>query len=130
MRRWWIYIAVAVLLIVVTYFLTKNSEHTVPDPGDDVDNDNLTYKDNLAKYVAIARAIFEALGTGSMFDDEDTVFRNLRLLKTADDWKYLQSIYQDATKDELDLVSRLIHNLDSDEIATVNSILGKFGESI
>ena len=124
----YIFGGIALFALIVIVFLLMKKQDDVPDPGDDVDDDQLSY--SKSRYTTIAHAIYQAFGWSTLGDDEETIYRNLRFLQNENDWNYLLSIYQDATGDDRDLVSHLIHNLDSDEIAIVNSILAKFNQSI
>ncbi len=90
----------------------------------DVNKRNLTY--DLSKYEQMASAIYKAMEY--LTTDEDTIYRNIDMLQTADDWKQLVVAF--GVKDDKNLVEYLIYELDSDEQSNLNAILSKTGESI
>jgi spore coat polysaccharide biosynthesis predicted glycosyltransferase SpsG len=90
----------------------------------DVNKRNLTY--DLSKYEQMASAIYKAMEY--LTTDEDTIYRNIDMLRNADDWKQLVVAF--GVKDDKNLVEYLIYELDSDEQSNLNAILSKTGESI
>jgi len=90
----------------------------------EIDEKNLSFDES--KYQQMASALLIAME--NMFTDEDTIYRTLSELKTADDWKQLQLVFGE--KNSKNLISYLVDDLDNSEIQKVNAILSKFNQSI
>ncbi len=116
----------AILVGLLVWFIIKKlkGNDLVDQSKKDVNKRNLTY--DLSKYEQMASAIYKAMEY--LTTDEDTIYRNIDMLQTADDWKQLVVAF--GVKDDKNLVEYLIYELDSDEQSNLNAILSKIGESI
>jgi len=122
-----IIILIVVLAVIGTgiFFITKSKDDLVSESKKDVKKNNLTYDDFVYKQIASSlREAFSGWGT-----DEEAVYRNIQKIKNKDDWKMLISVYGIDDKG-MNLVERLINELDSSEISIVNQTLLSFNESI
>lgn len=89
----------------------------------ELDDSNLTLPES--KYEQIATGLRVALE--GWLTDEESVYRNLELLNTADDWRKVNLVF--GSPNNKNLVMYLNDDLDNDEKAKVNEILKKFNES-
>jgi len=120
-------IVLVFLIIGIKVLLRKlKKDGVVAEAKKNVDNKNLSYSDYT--YNQMASALWEAFSVWNG-TDEETIYRNLKKLNNKDDWFMLISVYG-KDKDNMNLVSQLIDELDSSELDKVNEILAKFGESI
>jgi len=82
---------------------------------------------NDSDYRQIAAAIKEAVdGIGT---DEETIYRQLERLNTLSDYYKMIDVYG-TDRSEFSFTSRLIYELDGQELQKVNSIISTFGASI
>ena len=114
------------LLVLFAIWLVKKlkTDDLLKQAENEIKKSNLTY--DKSKYESIASAIYKAMEYAGT--DEETIFRNLGLLKNSDDWKQL--IVAFGKRDEKNLVEYLVYELDGSEMSKANAILNKFGESI
>jgi|GEM_PF-6272237 len=121
--------AILIIVLIIAFLIGIRFAIRKLRPDDllnktDVKKSNLTYDDSV--YAQIASSLYRAMeGMGTQ---ESVVYSNLAKLKNKDD--YYQLIKTFGRKENMNLIEWLVEELDSSEIAQVNSILEKFGESI
>ncbi len=119
-------LVVVILLVWLVSSVVKSLKKSdlEKDLKREIDEKNLSFDES--KYQQMASALLIAME--NMTTDEDTIYRTLSELKTADDWKQLQLVFGE--KNGKNLISYLIDDLDNSEIKKVNTILSKFNQSI
>ena len=115
-----------IILTVVGYYIYKaiKGDDLVKQSKKEIKDKNLTLENS--EYEAIASAIYNSMQGWAT--NEENIYRNLKRLQNADDWKMLIATF--GKKDGMNLVEWLTDELDDSEIEIVNGILMNFQQSI
>ena len=124
-------ILIVIVTIVVVIIFKKLIDLIAPGTSvyrREVEKSNLSFTES--EYKTMADAMFRAMnGWGSMFTNEDTIYRTLGYLKNIDDWKKLVFVYG-KDEDGYNMPGRIIYEMSRNEISKVNAILGGIGAQI